>query len=129
VGEAEGRPVGVVGLDREAHPGAAVGLAVVDDPGPRADPPLDVPSRRRDQHRQVEGLVARPESPPDVVGRVAARDVARPEDGAGALRVAQPVEPERAPVLAVEVVAEQVPPAPHGHELVGLDVPAHLLAG
>ena len=59
MGESEGGPVGVVGLDLEPDPLGAVGLAVVDDPRPGADPALDVTLRSRHEDGEVEGLVAR----------------------------------------------------------------------
>ena len=60
---------------------------------------------------------------PDVVQRVPAGQVTLAEPDPGALRLGDPVEPEGAPVVAVEVVGDEVPPMVEGHESLWLDVP------
>ena len=60
---------------------------------------------------------------PDVVQRVPAGQVTLAEPDPGALRLGDPVEPEGAPVVAIEVVGDEVPPMVEGHEPLWLDVP------
>ena len=119
-----GGPVQRVG----GHPDPAAGGADVLDGGPPADPLAHGRRRSIDQDLHVVDGERAVDAGPDEGGGVGGRQVARPEPGPGAAWPAEAIEAERAPVMAGEVVTDQVPAPGQQDQAMWLDVPGGLLA-
>ena len=99
------------------------------DRGPGADPAAYVLLARSHGRGEPQLLLPPRQPRPDVRRGVAAGDLARPEHRPGAGGLREPVEPEGAPVVALEVVRQQVPAPADRHQLVRLGVATAVLPG
>ena len=119
-GEGEDRPVERVDLHREA---SAIGVIGGVDRRPLTDDFADPLDRGVGDDFHVMDVAYRLDPAADVRGQVVGRQGPRIEGVARRLGLAEPIDTERAPVLAIEVVGDEVPAARQRHQPVRLDVP------